>query len=324
MFIVKIFVPENELPCQHENEGDLGKGQSDATLLSRRSHSASSQSHLFVLDPSSQISTAESGISQHPILSSRDDFLDHEPSKDAPDSENPGAHNWPSSELENRFTRAGVSRFLDQVTPNSSISGILAGQSYLPSFQDLPLLEHLVSDDEISRMSAQELQDVVSQLKTELQLALVQNDILRKELQQMADNMDSGTGVAKERATTVAEVQTDDTLLINGHGSDVLSRDTEKEATIAELQKQMQHLENLNQLLKRQIELDSCAGGTDTPGFNPQLIVDMAKKIEELKAEVTDLRDGDKEGKSQGKRSKLGDQLNTHTAFNMVAHLCYQ
>ncbi|XP_071947305.1 uncharacterized protein [Antedon mediterranea] len=51
---------------------------------------------------------------------------------------------------------------------------------------------------------------------------------------------------------------------------------------IERLQKQLRNAENLNELLKRHIDLNSSSEG-EQPSFNPELIVDMAKEIERLK-----------------------------------------
>ncbi|XP_033115681.1 myomegalin-like isoform X2 [Anneissia japonica] len=53
-------------------------------------------------------------------------------------------------------------------------------------------------------------------------------------------------------------------------------------AEIERLQKQLRNAENLNELLKRHIDLNSLSEG-DQPSFNPELIVEMAKEIERLK-----------------------------------------
>ncbi len=54
---------------------------------------------------------------------------------------------------------------------------------------------------------------------------------------------------------------------------------------VAKLKAQLSHTQNLNDLLKKQIELDSRLHGHEA-GFNPELIVQMAQEIERLKEEL--------------------------------------
>ena len=68
---------------------------------------------------------------------------------------------------------------------------------------------------------------------------------------------------------------------------------------ISRLQKQLRNAQNLNELLKKHIDLNSTSD-TDQPGFNPELIVDMAKEIERLQDQLSQSHDKVKAAPSTG------------------------
>ncbi|XP_022089009.1 myomegalin-like isoform X3 [Acanthaster planci] len=59
---------------------------------------------------------------------------------------------------------------------------------------------------------------------------------------------------------------------------------------IGRLQKQLRNAQNLNELLKKHIDLNS-SQDADQPRFNPELIVDMAKEIERLQDQLSEAQD---------------------------------
>ncbi|XP_038045463.1 myomegalin-like isoform X2 [Patiria miniata] len=59
---------------------------------------------------------------------------------------------------------------------------------------------------------------------------------------------------------------------------------------ISRLQKQLRNAQNLNELLKKHIDLNS-SQDSDQPQFNPELIVDMAKEIERLQDQLKEAQD---------------------------------
>ncbi|XP_071801785.1 uncharacterized protein [Asterias amurensis] len=67
---------------------------------------------------------------------------------------------------------------------------------------------------------------------------------------------------------------------------------------INRLQKQLRNAHNLNELLKRHIDLNS-SQDTDQPSFNPELIVDLAKEIERLQDQLSQSQEKKKTSSSK-------------------------
>ena len=111
--------------------------------------------------------------------------------------------------------------------------------------------------------------------------------VLREELQELRENLGQKQEELEnlQSALKRTEAKKDEELM------DERARDSEdfnaSQAELQHLKDQVHRLENINMLLKRQIELNSMSGNDGAePMFNPELICQMAGEIERLKAEL--------------------------------------
>ena len=98
-------------------------------------------------------------------------------------------------------------------------------------------------------------------------------------------------------------VQTGDKLKSAEHELNILTQGSEDGGTGSDMLKsRVKHLENVNDLLKRQIELNTKADSGS--GFNPELIVQMAQEIERLKEELENADSKTQSTESLNKKQK--------------------
>ena len=108
------------------------------------------------------------------------------------------------------------------------------------------------------------LKHQIQQLMGTLQERELENQLLKQRLHRARE---AEVGASQEAAPGV-----------NGNGKDFRNQ-------ILHLQKRLQQVENLNELLKKQLQLNTQCDAAPA-GFNPELIVQMAQEIERLKGEL--------------------------------------
>ncbi|XP_067825752.1 myomegalin-like isoform X3 [Heptranchias perlo] len=146
-----------------------------------------------------------------------------------------------------------------------------------------------------------ELQEVETQLEiTECQLHEMEarQHQLEEELSTMRSLMEeNGVSSVTELGNEIVKLRTEITELQDQLGEDLSvseNEDTEEEIdgeregslrkTVLRLKIKLKNHKKINDLLKQQVELNSSVDGENS--FNPDLIVNMAKEIEHLKAEL--------------------------------------
>ena len=169
----------------------------------------------------------------------------------------------------------------------------LPNTSYLGSYQQLPSSENGMPDEQmLNSMSTEELKALVHHLKNELTKAHDQAEQMRIHFS-MLDNMRDIPGENNQ--------DEEDTNGTSGKKEVTTKEINSLQSEINNLKGHLKHTENLNNLLKRQLELNTQSENAPS-GFNPELIVKMAQEIDRLKEELESTRNKLKveEGKHDG------------------------
>ena len=133
-------------------------------------------------------------------------------------------------------------------------------------------------DQMLNSMSAEELKAMINHLKNELTKARDQVEQMRIHFS-MLDNLRDIPGENNQ-----------DDQVGNSNATTERSEVTKKEigglqTEISNLKARLKYTENLNNLLKKQLELNTQTENSPS-GFNPELIVKMAQEIDRLKEEL--------------------------------------
>ncbi|KAK6175111.1 hypothetical protein SNE40_013639 [Patella caerulea] len=195
-------------------------------------------------------------------------------------------------------------------TKDKTDSQISAIKSHLPfkSFNDhhgdnveaddvdvdrLSVDQSVLLSEDISNMSAPSLRKLVSKLQNDLMDSLQENHNLQGQVhnsfgsRQIPGKNETDPTTADLRVLQQKLDNLQLTLAKTQHENETLhqhlqSPNKNNDNQIAELKQKLREVENRNNLLKKQIELNSQTSSSPT-GFNPELILEMATEIEKLK-----------------------------------------
>eukprot|EP00062_Callorhinchus_milii_P017176 gi/632969256/ref/XP_007900989.1/ PREDICTED: myomegalin-like isoform X3 [Callorhinchus milii] len=159
------------------------------------------------------------------------------------------------------------------------------------------VLEELTRIKQELEDTSRQLQDVTSRLEM-TQGRLQESEAERHNLEQEVDLMrsllnENGVLSIPELRTEIVRLRSEVTVLRDGLGENVSEGETEdrNEKTevdlrelVTELKVKLKNSKRVNDFLKRQVELNSSTEGENS--FNPELIVNMAREIERLEAEL--------------------------------------
>ena len=125
-------------------------------------------------------------------------------------------------------------------------------------------------------MSPEELRTLINHLKNELTKARDQAEQMRIHFSMLDTMRDIPGENNQDEQGGISDTGSDDVTKkrINGLQSEINN-----------LKKHLKHTENLNNLLKKQLELNTQSENAPS-GFNPELIVKMAQEIDRLKEEL--------------------------------------
>ena len=159
----------------------------------------------------------------------------------------------------------------------------LPSTSYLGSYYQLPSGEDIIPDGEmLNNMSLEELMALVHHLKNELTKS-------HDKAEQMMTHFSMFDNVRDIPGENSQDKELGKKLCAAGENEVKKKEIGTLQSEIDNLKAHLKHTENLNNLLKRQLELNTQSENAPS-GFNPELIVKMAQEIDRLKEELESTR----------------------------------